>query len=145
MGESNRLLSALIRHSKSKEVVRTGIQKGGVKHLVTMATSEHMIMQNEALVALGLIAALDLVAAEKDFVGASLVPVLHKLLSDERSAPEIKYNSMILICAVMGSEPLHKEVQSLAFIDVVSKLRAHENKTVSHQASLTEQRLTAQS
>lgn len=28
---------------------------------------------------------------------------------------------------------------------VVSKLRAHENKTVSHQASLTEQRLTAQS
>lgn len=100
--------------------------------------------------------------------------VLHKLLSDEKSAPEIKYNSMILICAVMGSgqackqqkgakltwntcmntypprlmsllEPLHKEVQSLAFIDVVSKLRAHENKTVSHQASLTEQRLTAQS
>lgn len=43
------------------------------------------------------------VAAEKDFVGASLVSVLHKLLSDERSAPEIKYNSMILICAVMGS------------------------------------------
>ncbi|KAF0039028.1 hypothetical protein F2P81_009512 [Scophthalmus maximus] len=145
MGESNRLLSALIRHSKSKEVVRTVILGGGVKHLVTMATSEHMIMQNEALVALGLIAALDLVAAEKDFVGANLVSVLHKLLSDERSAPEIKYNSMILICAVMGSEPLHKEVQSLAFIDVVSKLRAHENKTVSHQASLTEQRLTAQS
>uniref|UniRef100_A0A671UG11 Rap1 GTPase-GDP dissociation stimulator 1 n=1 Tax=Sparus aurata TaxID=8175 RepID=A0A671UG11_SPAAU len=103
MGESNRLLSALIRHSKSKEVVRTVIQGGGVKHLVTMATSEHMIMQNEALVALGLIAGLDLGKSEKDFVGASLVSVLHKLLSDERSAPEIKYNSMILICAVMGS------------------------------------------
>ncbi|XP_062305846.1 rap1 GTPase-GDP dissociation stimulator 1 isoform X3 [Osmerus eperlanus] len=145
MGESNRLLSALIRHSKSKDVVRTVIQGGGVKHLITMATSEHMIMQNEALVALGLIAALDLVGAEKDFVGSSLVQVLHKLLSDERSAPEIKYNSMILICAVMSSEPLHKEVQALAFIEVVSKLRSHENKTVSHQASLTEQRLTAQS
>ncbi|XP_035375837.1 rap1 GTPase-GDP dissociation stimulator 1 isoform X4 [Electrophorus electricus] len=145
MGESNRLLSALIRHSKSKEVVRTVIQYGGVKHLVTMATSEHMIMQNEALVALGLIAALDLDSAEKDFVGATLVQVLHKLLMEEKSAPEIKYNSMILICSVMGSEPLHKEVHSLAFIDVVSKLRTHENKTVSHQASLTEQRLTAQS
>ncbi|KAM9501129.1 rap1 GTPase-GDP dissociation stimulator 1 isoform 4-T4 [Clarias gariepinus] len=145
MGESNRLLSALIRHSKSKEVVRTVIHCGGVKHLVTMATSEHMIMQNEALVALGLIAALDLDSAEKDFVGATLVQVLHKLLTEEKSAPEIKYNSMILICSVMGSEPLHKEVQSLAFIDVVSKLRSHENKTVAHQASLTEQRLTAQS
>lgn len=40
--------------------MRTVIQGGGVKHLVTMATSEHMIMQNEALVALGLIAGLDL-------------------------------------------------------------------------------------
>ncbi|XP_077445738.1 rap1 GTPase-GDP dissociation stimulator 1 isoform X2 [Stigmatopora argus] len=145
MGESNRLLSALIRHSKSKEVVRSVIRGGGVKHLVTMATSEHMIMQNEALVALGLVAALDLVAAEEDFAAASLVAVLHRLLSDERSAPEIKYNSMILICSVMGSEPLHKEVQSRPFVDVVSKLRSHESKTVSHQASLTEQRLTAQS
>ncbi|XP_073763661.1 rap1 GTPase-GDP dissociation stimulator 1 isoform X3 [Danio rerio] len=145
MGESNRLLSALIRHSKSKEVVRTVIQGGGVKHLVLMATSEHMIMQNEALVALGLIAALHLDCAEKDFVSSSLVTVLHKLLTEEHSAPEIKYNSMILICSIMGSEPLHKEVQSLAFIDVVSGLRSHENKTVSHQASLTEQRLTAQS
>ncbi|XP_052002674.1 rap1 GTPase-GDP dissociation stimulator 1-like isoform X3 [Xyrauchen texanus] len=145
MGESNRLLSALIRHSKSKDVVRTVIQGGGVKHLITMAMSEHMIMQNEALVALGLIAALDLDCAEKDFVGSSLVQVLHKLLTDERSAPEIKYNSMILICSIMGSEPLHTEVQSLAFIDVVSSLRSHENKTVAHQASLTEQRLTAQS
>lgn len=145
MGESNRLLSALIRHSKSKDVVRTVVQGSGVKHLVTMATSEHMIMQNEALVALGIIAALDLALAEKDFVGAGLVQILHKLLTDERSAPEIKYNSMILICSLMGSEPLHKEVQALAFIDVVSKLRNHDNKTVSHQASLTEQRLTAQS
>lgn len=145
MGESNRLLSALIRHSKSKAVVQAVIQGGGVKHLVTMATSEHMIMQNEALVALGLVAALDLVAAEKDFEGAGLVAVLHKLLSDERSAPEITYNSMILICAVMGSEPLHKEVRALAFMEVVAKLRAHDNKTVSHQASLTEQRLTSQS
>uniref|UniRef100_A0A8C7LSS4 Rap1 GTPase-GDP dissociation stimulator 1 n=1 Tax=Oncorhynchus mykiss TaxID=8022 RepID=A0A8C7LSS4_ONCMY len=60
MGESNRLLSALIRHSKSKDVVKTVIQGAGVKHLVVMAMSEHMIMQNEALVALGLIAGLDL-------------------------------------------------------------------------------------
>ncbi|XP_077133543.1 rap1 GTPase-GDP dissociation stimulator 1 isoform X3 [Ranitomeya variabilis] len=145
MGESNRLLSALIRHSKSKDVIRTIVESGGIKHLVTMATSEHVIMQNEALVALGLIAALELQGAECELENAKLVQVLHRLLSDERSAPEIKYNSMVLICAVMGSEPLHKEVQSLAFLDVVSKLRSHENKTVAQQASLTEQKLTVQS
>ncbi|XP_043828689.1 rap1 GTPase-GDP dissociation stimulator 1 isoform X2 [Dromiciops gliroides] len=145
MGESNRLLSALIRHSKSKDVIKTIVENGGVKHLVTMATSEHVIMQNEALVALALIAALELVTAEKDLENAKLVQILHRLLADERSAPEIKYNSMVLICALMGSESLHKEVQSLAFLEVVSKLRSHENKTVAQQASLTEQRLTVDS
>ncbi|KFW82409.1 Rap1 GTPase-GDP dissociation stimulator 1, partial [Manacus vitellinus] len=103
MGESNRLLSALIRHSKSKDVIRTIVQSGGIKHLVTMATSEHVIMQNEALVALALIAALELVTAEKDLENAQLVQILHRLLSDDRSAPEIKYNSMVLICALIGS------------------------------------------
>ncbi|XP_066243390.1 rap1 GTPase-GDP dissociation stimulator 1 isoform X1 [Saccopteryx leptura] len=145
MGESNRLLSALIRHSKSKDVIKTIVQSGGIKHLVTMATSEHVIMQNEALVALALIAALELGTAEKDLESAKLVQILHKLLADERSAPEIKYNSMVLICALMGSESLHKEVQDLAFLDVVSKLRSHENKTVAQQASVTEQRLTVES
>ncbi|XP_025900562.1 rap1 GTPase-GDP dissociation stimulator 1 isoform X2 [Nothoprocta perdicaria] len=145
MGESNRLLSALIRHSKSKDVIRTIVRSGGVKHLVSMATSEHVIMQNEALVALALIAALELATAEKDLENAQLVQILHRLLSDDRSAPEIKYNSMVLICALIGSEPLQKEVQSLAFLDVVSKLRNHENKTVAQQASLTEQRLAVES
>ncbi|XP_052035099.1 rap1 GTPase-GDP dissociation stimulator 1 isoform X4 [Apodemus sylvaticus] len=145
MGESNRLLSALIRHSKSKDVIKTIVQSGGIKHLVTMATSEHVIMQNEALVALALIAALELGPAEKDLTSAQLVQILHRLLADERSAPEIKYNSMVLICALMGSESLYKEVQDLAFLDVVSKLRSHENKSVAQQASLTEQRLTVES
>uniref|UniRef100_A0A8C9AYT3 Rap1 GTPase-GDP dissociation stimulator 1 n=1 Tax=Prolemur simus TaxID=1328070 RepID=A0A8C9AYT3_PROSS len=145
MGESNRLLSALIRHSKSKDVIKTIVQSGGIQHLVTMATSEHVIMQNEALVALALIAALELGTAEKDLESAKLVQILHRLLVDERSAPEIKYNSMVLICAVMGSESLHKEVQDLAFLDVISKLRRHENKSVAQQASLTEQRLTVES
>ncbi|XP_072898530.1 rap1 GTPase-GDP dissociation stimulator 1 isoform X2 [Hemitrygon akajei] len=145
MGESNRLLSALIRHSKSKDVVKTIVQSGGVKHLVTMATSEHVIMQNEALVALGLIAALELGIAEQDLANAKLVQILHKLLSDDISAPEIKYNSMIMICTIMGSEQLKKETQDMSFKEIVSKLRRHENKLVAQQALVTEQRLVIES
>uniref|UniRef100_UPI00398EF71E rap1 GTPase-GDP dissociation stimulator 1 isoform X2 n=1 Tax=Pristiophorus japonicus TaxID=55135 RepID=UPI00398EF71E len=145
MGESNRLLSALIRHSKSKDVVKTIVQSGGVKHLVTMATSEHVIMQNEALVALGLIAALELGTAEQDLENAKLVQILHKLLSDDVSAPEIKYNSMIMICTIMGSELLRKEAQNMPFKEVVSQLRRHENKLVAQQALVTEQRLIVES
>lgn len=67
------------------------------------------------------------VASEKDFVGADLVSVLHKLLSDERSAPEIKYNSMILICAVMGSGETHISFIQAVFDsrDMETGLRVH--------------------
>ena len=40
-------------------MVRAVSKADGVKHLITMATSEHVIMQNEALVALAIAAAID--------------------------------------------------------------------------------------
>lgn len=85
-GEACRLLAAFIRHSRSpvshnsrqsqrrlsavhshrmclsllKDVVRAVVHEGGVQHLVSMATSEHVIMQNEALVALTIASATDI-------------------------------------------------------------------------------------
>lgn len=52
------------------------------------------------------------VTAEKDLENAQLVQILHRLLSDDRSAPEIKYNSMVLICALIGSGEYSGEAAS---------------------------------
>lgn len=49
-----------MKNSKSSDVAKTIAQEGGVDCLVAMATAEHAVMQNEALVALTLIAALSL-------------------------------------------------------------------------------------
>lgn len=43
-----------------KEVIQTVIKADGVQHLISMATSEHVIMQNEALVALAIASAIDI-------------------------------------------------------------------------------------
>ncbi|KAK7901163.1 hypothetical protein WMY93_017932 [Mugilogobius chulae] len=67
-GEASRLLAALIRHSRSPyalshrlyEVVCAVTRAQGIKPLITMATSEHVIMQNEALIALAIAAAIDI-------------------------------------------------------------------------------------
>uniref|UniRef100_A0A3P8RTJ4 Si:dkey-191g9.5 n=1 Tax=Amphiprion percula TaxID=161767 RepID=A0A3P8RTJ4_AMPPE len=64
-GEASRLLAALIRHSRNPEVVRAVARADGVRHLICMATSEHVIMQNEALVALAIASAID-IGAMKD-------------------------------------------------------------------------------
>lgn len=52
------------------------------------------------------------VTAEKDLENAQLVQILHRLLSDDRNAPEIKYNSMVLICALIGSGEYSGEAAS---------------------------------
>lgn len=56
----------------------------------------------------------------------------------------VSYKALFLLIFPFP-EPLQKEVQSMAFLEVISKLRSHENKTVAQQASLTEQRLAVES
>ena len=55
-GEATRLMSWIIKNSKAAQVMRNLVRAEGLQHLVTMATSEHLVMQNEALLALNLIA-----------------------------------------------------------------------------------------
>lgn len=43
-----------------QEVVRAVAKADGVRHLISMATSEHVIMQNEALVAMAIASAIDI-------------------------------------------------------------------------------------
>lgn len=55
-GESTRLMAWLVKNSRSEEVMRNIIRADGIPHLVAMATSEHVVMQNESLVAVTLMA-----------------------------------------------------------------------------------------
>ena len=46
----------MVKHSRDSSVMKSVIQDGGIPHLVNMVNAEHAVMQNEALVALTLIA-----------------------------------------------------------------------------------------
>lgn len=46
--------------SLQQEVVREVARANGIRHLISMASSEHVIMQNEALVALAIASAIDI-------------------------------------------------------------------------------------
>ena len=43
-----------------RDVINSVVKAQGMRHLITMATSEHVIMQNEALVALTIASAIDI-------------------------------------------------------------------------------------
>jgi len=52
-GEANRLVASLIKNStQCKDVMLTVAECGALSHLVHMTSAEHLVMQNEAIIAL---------------------------------------------------------------------------------------------
>ncbi|XP_034994309.1 rap1 GTPase-GDP dissociation stimulator 1-like [Zootoca vivipara] len=138
-GEANRLLASLLRHSCSQEVVKAIQEAQAMKHLVSMATSEHAIMQNEALIALAIASAVNLEIIKETFKEAKLVQNIHKLLQDESTGPEVKYNSIGLLCSLLNSGDLRKEAEEDKMKETLEKLCGHINGNVAKQALMAVQ------
>ncbi|XP_062851337.1 rap1 GTPase-GDP dissociation stimulator 1-B [Trichomycterus rosablanca] len=133
-GEANRLLAALIRHSRSLEVILAVIRAKGVQHLICMATSEHVIMQNEALVALAIASAIDIEVVEEPFQNADLLSTLQKMLEDPVGAVEVKFSTLGLICSLANSRSLKQQMDALNLKDSLSKLSNHTSTKLASQA-----------
>nr|XP_009686355.1 PREDICTED: rap1 GTPase-GDP dissociation stimulator 1-like [Struthio camelus australis] len=136
-GEANRLLASILRHNRSQEVVKAIQEAQGVKHLVSMTTSEHVAMQNEALNALAIASAINLETLEQSFKESQLVQSLHKLLQDENTSPEVKYNSMGLLCSLLNSGDLRQEIEEDKIKETLEQLCSHSNANVVKEAVTT--------
>ncbi|NWT49791.1 GDS1 protein, partial [Erythrocercus mccallii] len=135
--EANRLLASILHHNRSQEVVKAIQAAQGVKHLVSMTTSEHAAMQNEALTALAIASAIDLETLEESFKESQLVQSLHKLLRDDNTSPEVKYNSMGLLCRLLNSGDLRQEIEEDKIKDTLEQLCSHSNVNVVKEAITT--------
>ncbi|NWU37729.1 GDS1 protein, partial [Hylia prasina] len=140
-GEANRLLASILHHNRSQEVVKAIQAAQGVKHLVSMTTSENAAMQNEALTALAIASAIDLETLEESFKESQLVQSLHKLLRDDNTSPEVKYNSMGLLCRLLNSGDLRQEIEEDKIKDTLEQLCSHSNANVVKEAITTLQAL----
>ncbi|NWI27391.1 GDS1 protein, partial [Sula dactylatra] len=129
-GEANRLLASILRHNRSQEVVKAIQEAQGVKHLVSMTTSKHAAMQNEALNALAIASAIDLETLEESFKESQLVQSLHKILQDDNTSPEVKYNSMGLLCSLLNSGGLRQEIEEDKIKETLEQLCSHSNANV---------------
>uniref|UniRef100_A0A3B3CYJ9 Si:dkey-191g9.5 n=1 Tax=Oryzias melastigma TaxID=30732 RepID=A0A3B3CYJ9_ORYME len=134
-GEASRLLAALIRHSRNPEVVRAVAKEGGIQQLISMATSEHVIMQNEALVALAIASALDIESVKDPLREAELLPELKKILEDPAAAVEVKFSTLGLICTLANCSKGLDELISVNMKESLSKLTDHSSSKLASQAS----------
>uniref|UniRef100_A0A8C5PYH7 Rap1 GTPase-GDP dissociation stimulator 1 n=1 Tax=Leptobrachium leishanense TaxID=445787 RepID=A0A8C5PYH7_9ANUR len=134
-GEANRLLASLLRHSKSPDVVEAVQQAQGMRHLVSMTKNEHAIMQNEALIALAIASAINLGIVEETFMESELVSILQKILEDETMGPEVKFNSLGLLCSIIDSDKLRNEMTVVNVKETLENLCGHNNGNVAKQAN----------
>uniref|UniRef100_A0A672GVF5 Si:dkey-191g9.5 n=1 Tax=Salarias fasciatus TaxID=181472 RepID=A0A672GVF5_SALFA len=135
-GEAIRLLAAFITNSHNPEVVCAVAKADGIRHIISMATSQHVIMQNEALVALSITSAADIESVKGPFKEAELVSILKKLLEDPESTVAVKVNALGVICnlANSGKLALLKELK-LNEQKLLTGLGRHVNTSIHHCCS----------
>ncbi|XP_077438364.1 rap1 GTPase-GDP dissociation stimulator 1 [Vanacampus margaritifer] len=136
-GEASRLLSALIRHSRRPGVIQAIVKADGIRHLISMSKSEHVIMQNEALVALAIASAIDIESMKDLFRETELLTSLKKMLEDPTGTAEVKYSALGLICSLANGGVMSAELEEVNMKDSLMKLTDHSNTQLASQASST--------
>ncbi|XP_060895344.1 rap1 GTPase-GDP dissociation stimulator 1-B isoform X2 [Labrus mixtus] len=96
-GEASRLLAALIRHSRNAEVVRAVAKAAGIEHLISMATSEHVIMQSEALVSMAIASAIDIGVMKDELNSVNMKESLSKLTDHSSSKLSSQASSILAV------------------------------------------------
>ncbi|XP_041362294.1 rap1 GTPase-GDP dissociation stimulator 1-like [Gigantopelta aegis] len=129
-GEANRLLAWLVRNSKSADVMKNIIRADGLQFLVAMATSEHIVMQNEALFALTMICSSVLADAAVALKEADLSTMLTTILKDKNTVSEITCNTLTLTKAICTADNLREELISSGIAVIIRELSDHKDKKV---------------
>ncbi|KAH0623441.1 hypothetical protein JD844_006190 [Phrynosoma platyrhinos] len=71
---------------------------------------------------------------KEEFKESKLVQNIHKLLRDESTGPEVKYNSIGLLCSLLNSGDLKQEAEEDQVKETLEKLCGHINENVAKQA-----------
>ncbi|XP_076458299.1 rap1 GTPase-GDP dissociation stimulator 1-B-like isoform X2 [Babylonia areolata] len=139
-GEATRLMAWTIKNSKTLQVIRNMVRAEGMQHLVTMATSEHMVMQNEALIALNLVASTVLGEAAVSLKEADLAGTVLKILKNDETKPELLCNTLALIRTMGTADGLRQDLVTSGVLDVIrtlSKEHAHQGVKDNAASALT--------
>ncbi|CAC5369206.1 unnamed protein product [Mytilus coruscus] len=134
-GEASRMLAWLIKNGRSTELMRNIVREDGVQPLVTMVSSEHIVMQNEALMALTLIASTILADAALQLKEAELAETIISVLGNPDVIPEILCNTLTLTKTVCEAENLKDEIMNSGLTNIVKSLKEHKDEKVRDSAS----------
>lgn len=135
-GEANRLVSWLVKHSRSADVMRLMLGCGALPHIVNMLDAEHTVMQNEAIVALTLISAVILETVSQQLVDLGVLTKLKLIIDRDQVVHEITYNSLTLISSLLASDPLRQQAKQLKLSQSIKRFEQNEENRIETLAKM---------
>lgn len=132
-GESTRTIAWLVKNSLNQHVMKNIVEAGGLLYLIEMISSKYPVMQNEAIVALTLIASTVLSSCKDAFDMEKISCALCQCLSGE-VAPEVIQNILTFI-SILASSELKEEL--LKWTDIKTSIQntsESSNEDISKQA-----------
>ncbi|KAF7990828.1 hypothetical protein HCN44_000633 [Aphidius gifuensis] len=113
-GEANRLLAWLIINSKNQNVISLMIKQGALEYLIKMITAAYPIMQNEALLSLAIMTAVNLSDCQNDLIQADVAGQLVKFIqnsNDNNLEEPIIENAITFITTIIKSDLLKDHIK----------------------------------
>ncbi|CAL1295263.1 unnamed protein product [Larinioides sclopetarius] len=134
-GEATRLLAWIAKNSKTPSVMKNLVKANALPPIISMMKSEHVVMQNEALIALSLVAVSCLSDIEEVAGSTDLINILYQILAGDIIVIELTQNALSLLVVLMCSAKLRNAVNSTPIRTDLKVLKNHNDKKIRDLAS----------
>ncbi|GFR22241.1 rap1 GTPase-GDP dissociation stimulator 1 [Trichonephila clavata] len=130
LGEATRLLAWLAKNSKTPSVMKNLVKADALPPIISMMKSEHIVMQNEALIALSLISVSCLTEVEEISASTDLINILYQVMGGDIIVPELTQNALALLVVLLCSAKLRSAVNSTPIRTDLKALKNHNDEKI---------------
>lgn len=142
--EACRMLALIAKQAKAAEVGEQIIKFGGLEPIIEMVSSEHDIMQNEALIALAVVSSTVKADFYPKFRESGLIQTLVKLIKTQGINPQTCYNAMAVLESFSLQEYFRRDLEIAGLNKALDDLTSHDNVNVKKRALIILTRIKAQ-
>ncbi|GFS60506.1 rap1 GTPase-GDP dissociation stimulator 1-A [Trichonephila inaurata madagascariensis] len=129
-GEATRLLAWLAKNSKTPSVMKNLVKADALPPIISMMKSEHIVMQNEALIALSLISVSCLTEVEEISASTDLINILYQVMGGDIIVPELTQNALSLLVVLLCSAKMRSAVNSTPIRTDLKALKNHNDEKI---------------
>lgn len=141
--EASRMLAVIVKEAKTAEVSQKMITSGVLTPIVAMVSSEHVIMQNEALIALAVMSSTVGESYYPKFRESGVIQTLIKMIKTEGVNPQTCYNAMAVLESFSLKEYFRRDLEVAGLSKALDDLTTHENENVKKRALIILTRIKA--